>query len=107
MKVELDDLYTDALFLVIDADNSYSALLGRPWLHTSKVVASTLHQCLKYSDEYGNEKTIHGDANSFHKEDVNYINAKFYKSTDPGTSQVSLDLIGDKQKEKLMALTLP
>ena len=36
LKVELDNLYTNALFHVIDADNSYNALLGRPWLHTSK-----------------------------------------------------------------------
>jgi len=43
LKVELDDLYTDALFHVIDADTSYIALLGRPWLHTSKAIASTLH----------------------------------------------------------------
>ena len=86
MKVELDDLYVDALFHVIDADTSYNALLERPWLHTSKVIASTLHQCLKYTDEHGNEKTIRGDANPFHGEDVNYADAKFYKSADSGTS---------------------
>ena len=43
LKVELDDLYTDALFYVIDADTSYNALLGRPGLHISKAIASTLH----------------------------------------------------------------
>ena len=49
LKVELDNLYIDALFHVIDADTSYNALPGRPWLHTSKAIASTLHQCLKLS----------------------------------------------------------
>jgi len=58
LKVELDNLYTDALFHVIDADTSYNALLGRPWLHTSKAIASTLHQCLKYTDEHGNERMV-------------------------------------------------
>jgi len=28
LKVELDNLYTDALFHVIDVDTSYNALLG-------------------------------------------------------------------------------
>jgi len=92
LKVELDNLYTDALFHVIDADTSYNALLGRPWLYTSKAIASTPHQCLKDINEHGNEKIIRGDANPFHREDVNYANAKFYKSTYSGTSQVSLDL---------------
>jgi len=60
LKVELDNLYTDALFHIIDVDTSYNALHGRPWLHTNKAIASTLHQCLKYTDEHGNEKTIRG-----------------------------------------------
>ena len=60
MNVEVDDLYIDALFHVIDADTSYNASLGRPWLYTSKAIASTLHQCLKYTDRHGNKKTIRG-----------------------------------------------
>jgi len=66
LKVELDDLYTDALLYVIDADTSYNALLGRPWLYASKAIASTLHQCLKYTDEHGNERMVLGDPNLFH-----------------------------------------
>jgi len=27
---------------------SYNILLGRPWIYTTRVVASLLHQCLKY-----------------------------------------------------------
>ena len=74
---------------------------------SSKAIASTLHQCLKYTDEYGNEKIIRGDANPCHGKDVNYADAKFYKSTYPRTSQVSLDLKGGKKKEKPATLTLP
>jgi len=33
---------------VIDIHPFYSMLLGRPWIHFTKVVASSLHQCLKY-----------------------------------------------------------
>jgi len=86
LKVELDKLYTDAVFHVIDTDTSYNDLLEQPWLRTSQAIASTLHQCLKYTDKYGNEKTIRADANPYHGEDVNYTDAKFYKSTDPRTS---------------------
>jgi len=33
---------------VMDIHPSYSMLLGRPWIHAAGVVASSLHQCLKY-----------------------------------------------------------
>jgi len=90
LKVELDGLHTDDLFHVIDADTLYSALLVQLWVHTSKVIASTLHQCLKYIDKHGNEKTIRGDANAFHGENVNYAEAKFYKLADFEIFQVPL-----------------
>jgi len=61
---------------------------------------------LKYTDEYGNKRTIRGDENPFHGDHVNYTDAK-YKLTDPGTSQVSLDLKGGNQKEQPTTLTLP
>jgi len=60
LQVELDDLYASVLFHVIDVDTSYNALLDRPWLHTSKAIALTLHQCLKYTDKHGNKKMILG-----------------------------------------------
>jgi len=84
LKVKLDDLFANALFYVIDADTSHNSLLGQPWLHTSKAITSTLLQCLKFTDEHGNEKMIRGDTNPFEGEDVNYVDAKFYKSADFG-----------------------
>ncbi|XP_061965260.1 uncharacterized protein LOC133689413 [Populus nigra] len=33
---------------VMDIHPSYSMLLGRPWIHASGAVTSSLHQCLKY-----------------------------------------------------------
>jgi hypothetical protein len=33
---------------VMDIHPSYNILLGRPWIHAAGVVASSLHQCLKY-----------------------------------------------------------
>ena len=35
-------------FIVIDAFSPYTAIMGRPWLHTLGAVSSTLHQKVKY-----------------------------------------------------------
>ena len=99
LKVELDDLYMDALFHVIDVDTSSNIVLKRPWFHTSKVIALTLHWCLKYIDQHNNEKMIQGDENPFHGEEVNYVEAKFYKSIDLQISQVPLDQMGEPERK--------
>ena len=36
-------------FIVMDAFSRYTAIMGRPWLHTLGAVFSTLHQKVKYS----------------------------------------------------------
>ncbi|XP_030941956.1 uncharacterized protein LOC115966974 [Quercus lobata] len=35
-------------FIVIDVYSPYTAIMGRPWLHTLGAVSSTLHQKMKY-----------------------------------------------------------
>ena len=35
-------------FIVIDDFSSYTAIMGRPWLHSLGAVSSTLHQKVKY-----------------------------------------------------------
>ena len=40
-------------FIVVDAFSPYTAIMGRPWLHTLGVVSSTLHQKVKYP--FGNQ----------------------------------------------------
>jgi len=62
---------------------------------------------LKYIDDHSNEQTILGDANPFHGEDVNYADAKFYKSANFGTSQVLLNKQKSNQRENPKPLTLP
>ena len=36
-------------FIVVEAFSPYTAIMGRPWLHSLGVVSSTLHQKVKYS----------------------------------------------------------
>ena len=35
-------------FIVVDAFSPYTAIMGRPWLHTLGAVSFTLHQNVKY-----------------------------------------------------------
>ena len=35
-------------FIVVDAFSPYTAIMGRPWLHSLGSVSSTLHQKVKY-----------------------------------------------------------
>ncbi|XP_030945822.1 uncharacterized protein LOC115970310 [Quercus lobata] len=35
-------------FIVVDVFSPYTAIMGRPWLHTPGAVSSTLHQKIKY-----------------------------------------------------------
>ena len=35
-------------FIIVDVFSPYTAITGRPWLHTLGAVSSTLHQKVKY-----------------------------------------------------------
>ena len=35
-------------FIVVDTFSPYTAIMGRPWLHSLGAVSSTLHQKVKY-----------------------------------------------------------
>jgi hypothetical protein len=55
IKIQMSSFSFKARFFVIDSNTSYSALLGRPWIHKYHVVPSTLHQCLKFLDNKGEQ----------------------------------------------------
>ena len=38
-------------FIMVDAFSPYTAIMGRPWLHSLGAVSSTLHQKVKYPSE--------------------------------------------------------
>ena len=46
VQVDIDVVEVD--FIVVDAFSPYTAIMGRPWLHTLGAVFSTLHQKVKY-----------------------------------------------------------
>ncbi|XP_070016025.1 uncharacterized protein [Nicotiana sylvestris] len=53
----------EIVFQVVDMVTSYNFLLGRPWIHTARVVLSTLHQMLKFEHD-GQEIIVHGENES-------------------------------------------
>jgi len=79
IRVELmiGDLTTSSIFHVIDAKTSYKLLLRRPWLHEHGIVASTLHQCLKYYRD--GEKKINGDVKPFTTAGSHFADARFFE----------------------------
>ena len=46
VQVGIDVVEVD--FIVVDAFSPYTAIMGRPWLHSLGAVSSTLHQKVKY-----------------------------------------------------------
>ncbi|KAM0856129.1 hypothetical protein ACQ4PT_049321 [Festuca glaucescens] len=75
-------------FFVIEANASYSALLGRPWIHKYRVVPSTLHQCLKFMDKNGEQQCISGNTSPYTIQEVHHADAKYYfPSIEPGKQQ--------------------
>ncbi|XP_070017528.1 uncharacterized protein [Nicotiana sylvestris] len=60
LTINVVETIQDTKFHVIKGDMSYNALLGRPWIHSMRVVPSTLHQMMKFPTKDGN-KTVYGE----------------------------------------------
>nr|CAD1836413.1 unnamed protein product [Ananas comosus var. bracteatus] len=92
LMLSLQELKTLVRFYVIDADTSYTMLLGRPWIHEFQIVPSTLHQCLKYKDEHGRQKRISGNPNPFSWKLSHYADAQFFLEAAPSSSRLAFNL---------------
>ena len=46
MQIGLD--VVEVYFIVVDVFSPYTAIMGKPWLHSLGAVSSTLHQKVKY-----------------------------------------------------------
>jgi len=64
LSIRVGPIVKDVACQVLDMVLAYNILLGRPWIHTLKVVPSTYHQCIKFPHE-GQEITIQGDPNPY------------------------------------------
>ena len=77
VKLVMGDLSTSSIFHVIDTKRSYKMLLGRPWLYEHGIVASTLHQCLKYY--WGGERKINGSVKPFTRVESYFADARLFE----------------------------
>jgi hypothetical protein len=60
---------------------SYSALLGRPWIHKYHVVPLTLHQCMKFLDNKGEQHRIAANPMPYSIHESHHADAKYYFSS--------------------------
>jgi hypothetical protein len=77
LNLQCGSLKAPTKFYVIDAETSYRALLGCPWLHSNQVIPSTLHQCLKYI-ENGKQKRIDDDIKPFGVHEIKFNDAQYF-----------------------------
>ena len=49
LPVQTGSSVVEVDFIMVDAFSPYTAIMGKPWLHTLGVVSSTFHQKVKYS----------------------------------------------------------
>ena len=48
LPIQTDPEIVEVNFIVVDTYSPYTAIIGRPWLHTLGAVASSLHQKVKF-----------------------------------------------------------
>ncbi|XP_075086184.1 uncharacterized protein LOC142168907 [Nicotiana tabacum] len=60
LDLQMGPTWFDVEFQVLDISTSYNLLLGRLWIHEAGVVASTIHQAVKFEWNY-QEVIIYGD----------------------------------------------
>ncbi|GAA0143544.1 hypothetical protein LIER_35760 [Lithospermum erythrorhizon] len=78
---------TTSWVFVIDSKVTYNVLLGRPWIHSSNVVPSTLHQCLKYYKD-GSKKAIKTDEDPITVEESHFTDEKCYQRRKTSEAQL-------------------
>jgi len=53
LSVDMEGKGVIVTFIVVRSFSSYTAILGRPWIHAMKAVPSTLYVKVKFPTEYG------------------------------------------------------
>ncbi|GAA0159366.1 hypothetical protein LIER_16157 [Lithospermum erythrorhizon] len=118
LHLVIGELETISWSHVIDSKSTYNVLLGRPWIHSSDVVPSTLHQYLKYYKD-GSKRTIKAYENPFTIKESHFVDAKYYqrKKTSEAQPKEEPDACkaarpthpdtSEKVTEALKGLTLP
>ena len=78
VRIQMSTYSFKVRFFVIEANTSYLALLGRPWIHKYRVVPSTLHQCLKFLDGNRTQQRITGNICPYTVQELYHADTKYY-----------------------------
>lgn len=78
LELDIQGFLSKVTCHVINAPTSYNLLLGRPWLHQHKIVASTVHQCFKFYQD-GQLRRIDADLRPFATTESFYSDAQYYE----------------------------
>lgn len=79
LKCQFGDIKTETTCYVIDAESSYNLLLGRLWIHDNPIVPFTLHQCLKYVDDYEQVKMVFAKKRLFKQVEKYFTDSLLYR----------------------------
>jgi len=90
VKLVMGYLSTSSIFHMIDTKSSYKLLLGWPWLDEHGIVASTLHQCLKYYR--GRERKINGNVKPFTRAKSHFADVRFFEEDDTPKETILADI---------------
>lgn len=82
LDLDIQGFLTKVNYHVINAPTSYNLLLGRPWMHQYKVVASTVHQCFDVLSGRVMRR-ISADDKPFTTSEAFYSDAKYYALVPP------------------------
>nr|XP_009596967.1 uncharacterized protein LOC104092975 [Nicotiana tomentosiformis] len=53
LSVLVGGITLETTFHIMDKDTVYNAIIGRPWIHTMRVIPSTLYQVIKFPTLWG------------------------------------------------------
>ncbi|XXG88406.1 hypothetical protein AAC387_Pa12g0617 [Persea americana] len=99
-KLQIGDLISEVTMYVIKTPSCYNILLGHPRIHENGVVASTLHQCIKF---VGNDGLIHrvfADRKPFKGKEVHFADSQMYKDEEEEKEEETTSFAGNLQKDK-------
>jgi len=88
LEIITEDLLPSSIFYVINSKTLYKLLLGCQWLYNDGIVASTLHQCLKYY--HGGEKKINDNFKPFTRVESHFTDFKFFEEGNPSKETMPL-----------------
>src|SRR4051812_39231950 len=101
LRCQIEDLKSEVMVYIIDADTSYNLLLGLSSIHKNHILSSTLHQVMKYVDAQGHVRTLIAEQHPFKGVENYFTDALLYQDAHEVVAQhkEELELGNDADRE--------